>query len=99
MQELKVKIKGMHCGSCEVLIEQRWKKLEGVHDVKVNYAKGEATIHCSDASEAPSLEALHDAVKAQGYQILRAEETQQHHLSTSARKRRNAPPPVGPPRR
>ena len=81
MQELKVKIKGMHCGSCEVLIEQRWKKLEGVHDVKVNYAKGEATIHCSDASEAPSLEALHDAVKAQGYQILRAEETQQHHLS------------------
>jgi len=82
MQELKVKIKGMHCGSCEVLIEQRWKKLEGIHGVKVNYARGEATIHCS---EAPSLEALHDAVKTQGYQISwaeqTAEETQQPHLS------------------
>ena len=82
MQELKVKIKGMHCGSCEVLIEQRWKKLEGVHDVKVNYAKGEATIHCS---EAPPLEALNDAVKTQGYQIAWAEEateeTQQLHRS------------------
>lgn len=81
MQELKVKINGMHCASCEVLIEQRWKKLEGVHSVKVNYAKGEATLHCPDKDSLPSLEALNEAVKTQGYQVSWAEDAQQPPLS------------------
>ncbi len=38
------KIEGMHCASCATIIGKQLKKLEGVHDVQVNFATEKAII-------------------------------------------------------
>ena len=63
---LKLKIDGMHCASCEVLIERKFKKVSGVEKVSVNYASGKAEIICSSY---PNLHELNNLVKSDGYQV------------------------------
>src|SRR5580704_14819285 len=41
---LQLKIDGMHCANCEVLIERRFKKIAGVRKVKVSHVTGRAEI-------------------------------------------------------
>src|SRR5258708_8941496 len=43
---LRLKIDGMHCANCEVLIERRFRKIAGVRRVKVSSASGMAEINC-----------------------------------------------------
>lgn len=40
-----IDIKGMHCASCELLIEEEVTKIPGVRRCKVNYRKGRAEIY------------------------------------------------------
>jgi len=44
MKKIEVPICGMHCRSCEVLIEQRFKDIEGVQSVSVNATTGTAIV-------------------------------------------------------
>ena len=62
-----VKIEGMHCASCEVLIERKFKKIAGVEGVKVKHTEGKAEI---TASRDVSLDELNAAVKEDGYNIV-----------------------------
>ena len=41
---LQLKIDGMHCANCEVLVERRFKKIAGVRKVKVSYVTGRAEV-------------------------------------------------------
>src|SRR6266851_2444340 len=43
---LRLKIQGMHCVNCEVLIERKFKKIPGVRRIKVNHISGVAEIVC-----------------------------------------------------
>lgn len=54
----------MHCASCEVLIERRFKKVPGVESVKVRQGEAELTY-----STKPTTQELNDAIKADGYSI------------------------------
>lgn len=65
-KKLKFQIHGMHCASCEILIERQFKKVAGVEHVKVNHATGKADVQYSTL---PDIQALHDAVKEQGYTV------------------------------
>ncbi|MCX6795193.1 MAG: sulfite exporter TauE/SafE family protein [Candidatus Falkowbacteria bacterium] len=69
---LKIPVKGMHCRSCELLIEEGLQEIEGVNSVKTDYQKGEATIYYQGAE--PSLGLVKKAVVSAGYQIGREEE-------------------------
>jgi sulfite exporter TauE/SafE/copper chaperone CopZ len=40
-----ISIKGMHCKSCELLIEDELIKIDGVEKVDISHRSGEATIH------------------------------------------------------
>ncbi len=61
-------IAGMHCRSCEILIERHLSALPGVHRVNVNYRTGIATIRfANDAT--PNTEAIAQAVRAAGYRL------------------------------
>lgn len=60
-----LKIHGMHCASCEVLMERRLKKYPGVTRVSLDYATGEGFIECS---EKPDINALQNLVGS-GYKI------------------------------
>jgi copper chaperone CopZ len=43
---LQLKIDGMHCANCEVLIERRFKKISGVRRVRASHVTGRAEINC-----------------------------------------------------
>ena len=45
---LNLKIRGMTCASCEVLLERGMKKVPGVHNDQVSKAKETAVIHCDN---------------------------------------------------
>ena len=40
----KYKVEGIHCPSCEILIEEKLEKEDGISGVKVNLAKKEVEI-------------------------------------------------------
>lgn len=59
-------IKGMHCESCEILVERKFKKIEGVEKVKVNHISGKAEVFYS---KEPSLNQLNLLVEPDGYYV------------------------------
>lgn len=46
MSRQKIHIKGMHCRSCEILIEDELRKVKGVTGVYVNHKTGVADVDC-----------------------------------------------------
>ena len=82
METVKVYVDGMHCASCEVLIERKLKKVAGVESVSINHATGRGRLTCS---QVPSLDALNDAIKADGYHIRADGAPQPEVLATSFR--------------
>ena len=66
-QTITVPIKGMHCRSCEILIEDNLKEVKGVDKAELNYRQGEAVIHYSENK--PSLDQLSEAINRAGYSI------------------------------
>lgn len=67
-QHIKVGIHGMHCHSCELLIERQFKQLPGVHSVSVNANRGFASIEC-DAGAIPSRRTLDEVIEQHGYKV------------------------------
>lgn len=59
-QTSKVCVDGMTCHSCEVIIERKWKKLDGVKYVEVHAASGKAKITYEGV--APSIAQLQNAL-------------------------------------
>src|SRR3990167_494550 len=66
MSKQKIHIKGMHCRSCEILIEDELKKVRGIQSVYVNHKTGIADVHCEcelDSNE------VQTAIEKAGYTI------------------------------
>ena len=66
MQNCKIQIKGMHCRSCEILIEDELKKIPGVTKAVVNHNKGHAFIHYEKTLDDA---AVQKAVESAGYTL------------------------------
>lgn len=67
MNKFIVSIKGMHCRSCEILVDD---KLSGISEIKrtvMNYKKGTAEIHYGD--QEPSMREIENAIREAGYAI------------------------------
>ena len=60
-------VKGMHCASCEVLIEKKLLTLNNVKAVEASNSKNEVTIEYSD--EKPALDDLDKLFKDDGYKF------------------------------
>lgn len=65
MASLKLTVKGMHCGSCEVLIKDTLLELSGVKRVAVDHKTGALTVE-GDKLDKKSIAV---AVKAEGYEV------------------------------
>src|SRR3989339_651066 len=66
MENTTIHIKGMHCRSCEILIEDELLKIPGVQKADIDYKKGEALIYCeNEIDEAKITEVVTHA----GYEI------------------------------
>jgi sulfite exporter TauE/SafE/copper chaperone CopZ len=59
-------IKGMHCRSCEILVEEELSKVHGISGVYVNHKNGTAVLNCSVA---PDLSEISKAVSRAGYSL------------------------------
>jgi uncharacterized protein len=66
-QKLTVHISGMHCKSCEILVEENFKEISGVTNVNADFKKGIA--HVEYDGERPSHEHIEKAVHASGYTV------------------------------
>lgn len=67
MHQKIVPIRGMHCRSCELLLEDAIGSVQGVSKVKVDFRKGRATIE--HGTDIPSQNEIESAVKQAGYVI------------------------------
>jgi len=65
--EIAVPIKGMHCRSCELLIERELSGLPGVDQVRVDHRTGEACIRAKEAG--PDMSAVESSIIKAGYAI------------------------------
>ncbi len=68
MQEVNLKISGMHCASCAHTIEKTFTKLDGVQKVAVNYGTEKAKIIFDEHKT--SLEFLSAKIQPLGYSLL-----------------------------
>lgn len=67
MKKEIINIIGMHCSSCEMLIEKELKKIKGVQNINVSHKKSIAEIEFNN--EKPSFEEIENAIKMAGYKI------------------------------
>ena len=67
MRKLTVQIRGMHCKSCEILIEKNVGGISGVHSVYANYRLGIAEIRYKGHD--PATEDISSAVREAGYEL------------------------------
>lgn len=64
-QKIKLKIQGMHCSSCALLIDSDLEDLEGVSCANTSYAKQGTEVDFDSARV--SLEKILETIKATGY--------------------------------
>lgn len=67
MNKTAIPIKGMHCRSCELLIEDELKTVAGVKKVQVSQKKECAIVYYEGQN--PNDEQMHRAVERAGYQV------------------------------
>lgn len=73
-------IRGMTCGSCEILLERKFKAVPGVLSVHVHHRKGTAFI-TADSDNLPSLEVIEDVIRTAGYALVDPSEPVQRESS------------------
>ncbi len=64
---LTLSIEGMHCRSCEITIERKWKEIPGVKKVDVDASAGRARIVASGG--VPNVRELEAAIREDGYSV------------------------------
>jgi copper chaperone CopZ len=60
-----IKVKGMHCGSCEVLLKEAIEE-NGIHVHSASTPKGEVVVELKDEKE---MAAVKKAIEKEGYHI------------------------------
>ena len=66
-QKIIIPIKGMHCKSCEMLVEEELKEVKNVKKAVVNHLKDTAEIYYQEKT--PDLEAIKTAIEKAGYSL------------------------------
>lgn len=67
MEKIIIPVKGMHCRSCEMLIEERLSQIPEIKKSRVNYKKSIAEIYYG--SQKPNEGEIEDAIRSAGYSI------------------------------
>ena len=66
MKKVTIHIEGMHCVSCESLLEKEFEKVRGLKSCRISHKKGNAEIECD---EKVTMSRLEKAVRDSGYSI------------------------------
>jgi len=65
MVSVKIKTKGMHCSSCEILVKEVLEELEGVNKVRADYKSGFVEVDFDDFEI--DLDKIKLTIKNEGY--------------------------------
>lgn len=60
-------VKGMHCKSCVMLVEEAVSEIKGIKKVEADYNKDQVTISYDGSNT--TLESVKKAIKEEGYQV------------------------------
>jgi uncharacterized protein len=85
IKRLTIHIGGMHCASCELLLERKLGKLPGVTKIHADHRKGIAHVSCEDDA-VPSMERIGDVIEEAGYSLLPQGGASAAHLASHDRK-------------
>ena len=72
MTKLVLKIKGMHCASCSILVDKLIGKQAGVAEIKTNYGSEKTSIEFDETKI--SLEKIDELINKLGYDLIRPSE-------------------------
>jgi copper chaperone CopZ len=78
-QFVVIRVEGMHCHKCEQTIRKELSRLEGVHEVEVDFASGQVSV-LFDAGSV-KISDLMEGVNAAGYQAAGFTQRQADHSS------------------
>ena len=67
IKKIVIPISGMHCRSCEILVEKKLAEIPEVERSNVNYKKGTAEIH--HGSKRPNVQEIEEAIREAGYTV------------------------------
>ncbi len=67
MANIKIKTKGMHCTSCEILLKEALEETEGVNKVEVSYKTGIVSVDY-DAKKINQGDIL-EIIEIKGYEV------------------------------
>lgn len=65
--EKTLEVKGMHCKSCKILIEDAVSEIKGVDGVSADFEKGKVKVKCSGDWV---LSAAKSAIEKEGYKVV-----------------------------
>ena len=65
--EKTIKVEGMHCKSCEMLLMDAISEIRGVQGVSADFKKGTVKIACSDEA---ALDEAKKAIAKEGYRVV-----------------------------
>jgi sulfite exporter TauE/SafE/plastocyanin domain-containing protein/copper chaperone CopZ len=72
MKKITISIAGMHCRSCEILIEEELRKIPEISKSKANFKKSSVEIYYD--SQKPNEKGIEEAIRSAGYVIGAPEE-------------------------
>jgi uncharacterized protein len=75
MRSKKIYIEGMHCVSCEKLLDDEFRNIAGVTDVKSNWKAGTAEIYYKETE--PDLDVIKKVAKKFGYAVVESDPSQE----------------------
>ncbi len=63
----KIKVNGMHCSSCEMIIKESLEEFEGIHDVKSSHKSGVVEVDFNP--DTISLDKIKMIIENEGYKV------------------------------
>lgn len=81
MEKILIPIRGMHCKSCEISVEENLKEISSIKKCEVSHTRGMAKIWYEEHK--PSLGQISEAVEAAGYAL--GQEDKKHWFSRNGR--------------
>ncbi len=64
--EKTINVKGMHCSSCKMLVEDAVSEIKGVEEVSANFETGKVVVKFHDESLMPKIK---EAIEKEGYHV------------------------------
>ncbi|MEK9165781.1 MAG: heavy-metal-associated domain-containing protein, partial [Patescibacteria group bacterium] len=90
MQKTKFKIKGMHCNSCALLIEEKLKNMRGLIKAKISYDSGMGVI-MYDENTIQETQIQGEIEKAGNYQIEKIKEESEEKSEEKLKREESQP--------